>query len=180
MKKVRQTPEFDYYVLLFFLFSFAGWLWEVILFFFTEHSFINRGVYKGPYLPIYGVGGLLLYFLFRKLRGRPFLVFGGSAFVCGVLEYLTSFFLERRWGIRWWDYSGHFLNLNGRICLLGLVTFGIGGALLVCLFLPWYEKLYEKLPDRWKTVLCIVLLLVFTLDGAWCAMSPNVGEGIAF
>ncbi len=107
-------------------------------------------------------------------------MFGGSALTCSVLEYLTSFFLEHKWGIRWWDYSGHFLNLNGRICLLGVITFGIGGTLLICLILPWYEKLYEKLPDRWKTALCIVLILIFTVDGAWCAMYPNTGEGIAF
>lgn len=180
MRRIKRKCQFDYYVLLFFLLSFIGWLWEVLLFFFTEHSFINRGIYKGPYLPIYGVGGLLLFFLFRRFRRRPFLVFGGSALVCGVLEYLTSFFLERRWGIRWWDYSGHFLNLNGRICLLGITAFGTGGVLLICLFLPWYEKLYAKLPGRWKAVMCVILLLIFAADGAWCAMHPNVGKGIAF
>lgn len=180
MKKVKWNPKFDYYVLLFFLLSFIGWLWEVLLFLFTQHCFVNRGVYKGPYLPIYGVGGLLLIFLFRRLRSRPLIVFGSSALVCAVLEYLTSFFLERRWGIRWWDYSGHFLNLNGRICLLGVMTFGIGGTLLICLFLPWYEKLYVRLSDRWKVALCIVLILIFAMDGAWCAMRPNTGEGIAF
>ena len=101
MKKRR---DFDYYVLLFFCLAFVGWLWEVLLFLLTDHAFINRGVYRGPYLPIYGVGGVLLCFLLRRYRGKPFLVFALSMVVCSVLEYLTSYLLEVRWGIRWWDY----------------------------------------------------------------------------
>lgn len=178
MEKIRRTQNFDYYVLLFFLLSFLGWLWEVLLYFGTDHLFINRGVYKGPYLPVYGVGGLLLYILLRSFRRRPFLVFGISAVLCGVLEYLTSFFLEQKWGIRWWDYSGHFLNVNGRICLLGVGAFGLGGVLLICLFLPWYDRIYEKVPGRWRRLLCAILVLVFAADAAWCAMYPNVGYGI--
>ncbi len=178
MEKKKISYEFEYYVLLFFSLSFIGWLWEVALYFFTEHAFINRGVYKGPYLPIYGVGGLLLCVLLRSLGKKPVKVFFLSALACSVLEYLTSYFLERRWGIRWWDYSGHFLNINGRICLLGALVFGLGGTALVCLFLPFYEKCYQKISKKWRICLCLILLLVFAADGAYCAMRPNMGEGI--
>ena len=58
MKKENFKHGFDFYVLLFFALSFLGWIWEVLLFLVTEHAFINRGVYRGPYLPIYGAGGL--------------------------------------------------------------------------------------------------------------------------
>lgn len=179
MMKKKILHEFDYYVLLFFAISFIGWLWEVLLFFFTDHAFINRGVYRGPYLPIYGVGGLLLVFCFRRLQRKPLLVFLLSALACSVLEYLTSYFLELRWGERWWDYSGHFLNLNGRICLLGMVIFGLGGALLVCRLLPLYDKVYEKIPGKWRLVLCLVFLLVFIADATYCAVRPNTGRGIS-
>lgn len=179
MREKKLPREFDYYVLLFFILAFAGWLWEVILYIFTEHAFINRGVYRGPYLPIYGVGGLLLCFLFRSFRKKPVRVFFLSALLCSVLEYLTSFYLERRFGVRWWDYSGHFLNISGRICLLGTVIFGLGGTALVCLFLPFYEKIYRRIPKRWRTALCMVFLLVFVIDAAYCAMHPNMGDGIS-
>lgn len=180
MKKKSLPRSFDFYVLLFFIAAFAGWLWEVLLFFFTEHAFINRGVYEGPYLPIYGVGGLLLCMLLWHMKKRPLPVFLLSLSVCTVLEYLTSLFLEQKWGIRWWDYSGHFLNLNGRICLLGAVVFGLGGTALVCLFLPFYEKLYDQIPEKWRKTASIFLLLVFIADGARCAMHPNMGTGISF
>ncbi len=177
MKKRR---DFDYYVLLFFCLAFVGWLWEVLLFLLTDHAFINRGVYRGPYLPIYGVGGVLLCFLLRRYRGKPFLVFALSMVVCSVLEYLTSYLLEVRWGIRWWDYSGHVLHVNGRICLAGAVVFGLGGTGLVCLLLPAYDRLYGKLPGKWRGVLSIVLLLLFVADATYCTMSPNTGQGITF
>lgn len=180
MKSEKICRGFEYYALLFFIVSFIGWLWEVVLFFWTEHAFINRGVYRGPYLPIYGVGGLLLCFLLQKRRNRPLSVFLISAAACSVLEYFTSWFLEWLWGIRWWDYSGHFLNLNGRVCLVGAVVFGLGGTVLVCLLLPLYDRLYERIPGKWRLVLCLVLLLAFIADATYCAVQPNTGQGITW
>lgn len=180
MKKKLLPHNFDFYALLFFITAFAGWSWEVLLFLFTEHAFINRGVYEGPYLPIYGAGGLLLCLLLYRLKKRPLSVFVLSMAACTILEYLTSLFLERKWGIRWWDYSGHYLNLNGRVCLLGAVVFGLGGTLLVCLFLPFYERLYQRIPPKWRIGICFLLLFLFIGDGAWCAMHPNTGIGISY
>lgn len=179
MNTKKHIQDFDYYALLFFIISFVGWLWEVALFYFTEHTFINRGIYKGPYLPIYGVGGLILCLFLHSYRKKPLRVFVLSLIACSVLEYLTSYFLELQWGIRWWDYSGHFLNINGRICLIGAVIFGFGGTALVCLFLPLYQKIYDGLSQRWRLILMIVLLLIFAADAAYCSMSPNTGYGIS-
>lgn len=179
MEKKKISHEFDYYALLFFLLAFIGWSWEVLLYLCTAHVFINRGVYRGPYLPIYGVGGLALCFLFRPLQRKPLRVFLLSAAVCSVLEYFTSWFLEWLWGIRWWDYSGHFLNLNGRICLVGAVVFGLGGTALVCLLLPLYDRLYREIPVKWRIAICLFLLLVFIADATYCAVRPNTGRGIS-
>ena len=180
MMRKKTTHEFDYYVLLFFGMAFIGWLWEVGLYLVTEHAFVNRGVYRGPYLPIYGTGGLLLCLLLRSLRRRPVMVFFLSMALCSGLEYVTSLLLERRWGIRWWDYSGHFLNLNGRICLLGALVFGLGGTVLVCLLLPLFERLYGRIAKKWRIALCLLLLLVFIADATYCAVRPNTGRGISW
>lgn len=175
----KNSHEFDYYVFMFFILAFIGWIWEVLLFFFTEHAFINRGVYRGPYLPVYGVGGLLLLFLLRPLKRRPFLVFCASAVICSALEYFTGYFLEKRWGLKWWDYSGHFMNLHGRICLAGAVIFGLGGMALICFCLPAYERLYGKISPKWRIAVCIILLLAFVADATYCAVRPNTGRGIS-
>lgn len=172
--------SFGFYVLLFFLLSFVGWLWEVIIYLVIEHRWINRGVYLGPYLPIYGAGGLLLWFLLHRLHKKKILTFLLSAAICSVVEYVTSAFLEWKWGMRWWDYSGYFMNLNGRICLLGAVCFGVGGMLLNCFFMPGYMWAYRRISPGCRGILCVILLAVFVLDATFCAVSPNRGHGIAW
>lgn len=180
MSEKNKLHDFNFYCLLFFVLAFIGWSWEVLLHLVTEHAFVNRGIYKGPYLPIYGAGGLLIYFLFGRWKKKPVRVFLGSFVLCTGLEYLTSYFLEAKWGIRWWDYSGHFLNINGRVCLLGSACFGIGGALLVCLFAPIYERQMEKMPQKLRIFLMILFLSVFVADAARAAVFPNMGSGISY
>lgn len=169
---------FDFYVLLFFIVSFAGWLWEAGIYLVTEHTWVNRGVYYGPYLPIYGSGGLLLWFMLHRLYRKPLWTFCLSALICSVLEYATSVFLEWKWGVRWWDYEEHFMNLNGRVCLLGAICFGVGGMLLNCWLLPWYMRLYHRISRKWRLILCGVLLAVFILDVTYCAVNPHSGYGV--
>ncbi len=176
-KKTART--FDFYVILFFLVSFAGWLWEVGIFLVTERDWINRGVYNGPDLRLDGVGGRLLWFLLHRLHKRPFVTFLLSAVLCSALEYFTSVILEWRWGVRWWDYSGYRFNLNGRICLLGAVCFGLGGMALNCYLMPLYLRLYHKISRRWRLILCGIFLALFLLDITYCAVSPNMGHGIS-
>lgn len=176
VKKIIQS--FDFYCILFFVLACIGWIWEVILTFFTSHTFVNRGIYKGPYLPIYGVGGMLLYFLLYRYRKNPRLVFGYSLVICSLLEYFAGWFLEVRWGRKWWDYSGHFMNLNGRICLLGALCFGFGGMLLVCLLIPLYERGIGKIPEKIRVMISVLLILLFVADAAYCAIRPNTGYGI--
>jgi len=115
-------------ILLFFAFSFIGWVWEVSLHLITDGVFVNRGVLHGPWLPIYGTGGVMILAVLNKFREKPLVEFLLTIVLCGCVEYFTSWFLEiTHNGQKWWDYSGYFLNLNGRICAEGLLVFGLGG-----------------------------------------------------
>lgn len=177
-KKCVQKRKPDFYILLFFLASFAGWLWEAGIYLVTEHALINRGIFYGPYLPIYGVGGLLLWFLLHRFHEKWLLTFLLSAAICSVLEYGTGAFMEWKWDMRWWDYSGHFMNLNGHICLLGAVCFGLGGMLLNCYLMPYYMRLYHKISAKWRRLLCGILLVVFVVDMLYCLVRPHSGENV--
>lgn len=178
MKRKKNVQSFDFYCILFFVLACIGWIWEVLLSIFSAHTFVNRGIYKGPYLPIYGVGGILLYFLLYRHRKKPWLVFICSLAICSLLEYAAGWFLEVRWGRKWWDYSGHFMNLNGRVCLTGALCFGAGGTLLICVLIPVYERLIEKIPEKIRMMISILLVLFFVADAAYCAIRPNTGYGI--
>lgn len=175
----RAVRPFDYYALLFFTTAFAGWLWEVLLYLVTAHAFVNRGVYRGPYLPVYGVGCLLLMLLLRRLRRRPLTVFVFSCILCTALEYFTGVWLLWKWGVRWWDYSGHLCSVDGHICLTSAAAFGLGGTLLICIFLPVFNRCYHRMTIAVRVTLCILFTLVFIADAAYSAMQPNTGKYIS-
>lgn len=180
--KIKPVEKYEKYTLLlmFFIFAFIGWSWEVILHLFEDNMFINRGVMFGPWLPIYGCGSVLILILFRKLTGRPILLFFSIAFLCGFLEYTTSWFLETYKGVRWWNYEGYFLNLQGRVCFIGLLVFGIGGCLLLYYLAPQADRIIRKLPLRWKKIIGLLLLLCFALDVIYSIKNPNTGQGVTF
>ena len=166
-------------ILLFFILSFWGWGWEVSLHLVTDGEFVNRGVLHGPWLPIYGGGGVLILMLLNKLRRRPVMEFFGIIVLCGCIEYFTSLGLELlHHGERWWDYTGYFLNLNGRICAEGLLVFGIGGIAIVYMLAPLFDNLIQRIRPWLLIPLCLMLLTAFTIDCVYSAEHPNSGKGI--
>ena len=104
---------------------------EVVWNVFTDKKLVNRGFLIGPYCPIYGVGCLLLVFLLGRFKGQPVILFLMSIIVCSILEYSTSYIMEKLFKARWWDYSEYKFNLNGRICAATMIPFGILGVLVV-------------------------------------------------
>ena len=120
-------------ILMFFLFSFTGWIWEVLIHIIEDGMFINRGLLLGPWLPIYGTGGVLILMLLKRWRSQPLMTMGLIMLLCGTVEYITSIGLEFFFGQRWWDYSDMLFNFQGRICLEGLLIFGIGGLFFIYL-----------------------------------------------
>ena len=165
-------------ILMFFVFSIFGWLWEVSLHMVNYGEFVKRGVLHGMWLPIYGSGGLLILTLLKRLRHKPVAEFFSIIILCGAVEYLTSWLLEAATGARWWDYTGYFLNLHGRICAEGLLIFGIGGMMIVYVFAPALDSLLRRLKRTLVIPLCIVLTLFFLGDLCYSARYPNKGEGI--
>lgn len=167
-------------VLFFFSFSFVGWFWEVFYTLLNEGVLANRGTMHGPWLPIYGVGGVIIIFLLKPLRKNPWLMFIGAFVACGALEYFTAWILEVLFDTKWWDYTGYFLNIDGRICLEGLFVFGLAGVAFTYVFAPLLDNLYMKIKPSAKKPVCIVLGVLFLADLAWSALSPNTGSGVTY
>ena len=156
-----------------------GWFWEVALHLLQAGEFVNRGVLHGPWLPIYGNGAILILLLLYRLRKKPFAEFTAIIIVCGVIEYMTSLILEfLHGGAKWWDYTGYYLNLNGRICAEGLLVFGVGGMAFIYVLAPMLDNLIEQIQLKILVPLCTVLLLVYCVDTVYSTIHPNTGEGI--
>lgn len=183
MKQIDQKQvrtDFIYYVWLFFLLSVFGWLWEGFLYLFKDDAYVNRGFLTGPWLPIYGIGGIMLEILLCKWRDRPFLIFLSAMALCTVLEYAAGWYLELTWGVKWWDYSKTPLNLHGRICFLSSLLFGLGGMSLVWVVSPLFYSLYQRVPTRIRVAAGLLMIGIFTADAAYSAMVPHMGYGVTY
>ena len=154
------------YFLLFFCCSVLGWVMEVTCKLFQFHRFINRGFLIGPYCPIYGSGVVLVTVLVGGLigirGGTPGEVFLAGFFICGGLEYFISWYMEKAFHARWWDYSRKPMNLNGRVWIGNLMLFGLASVVIVLWIDPLYFRIIEKLPLFWLhfAAIAIVALLV--------------------
>ena len=165
-------------VIMFFIFSNFGWMWELLYYFLMKGKLINRGVLHGPWLPIYGVGGLIVLTLLTRVRKRPFVFFVSAVTLCGTVEYFTGWALEELFGAQWWNYDGYFLNLNGRVCAEGLFVFGICALAFIYVLAPLLDNMIRKINRRVLLPLALTLLLILAADIVYSKMVPNTGYGI--
>lgn len=174
----QRTYSASSLILLFFTFSGFGWVWEVILHIIEDGMIINRGILAGPWLPIYGFGGILILCILKKWREQPLHLFGLIPLLCGIIEYLTSVALEILFGVRWWDYSDMLFQIQGRVCVEGLIVFSFGGLFVVYAAAPLLDNHLQKLSGRTRVILCTLFLLLFMGDVVYSFLHPNMGFGI--
>lgn len=163
--------EIQRYFLFMMSISILGWCMEVTCKYIEFHRFINRGFLIGPYCPIYGVGSVLIVLLLSPYSDAPLTVFLLGMVLCGTLEYLTSYLMEKLFNARWWDYSRRRFNLNGRICANTLIPFGLLGLILVYLLHPLLFGLFEKFSPLALNIVSGCLLALFLAD---IVISANV------
>lgn len=154
----------EIYFMMFIFYSVAGWLMEVTLGLIEKHKFVNRGFLIGPYCPIYGVGVVSVSLLLSKISNNIVLLFLLSTLICGTLEYLTSYLMEKIFKARWWDYTRRKFNINGRICLETLIPFGIISVLVICFVNPWLLNILHQIPNNTLNILVIILMLIYLVD----------------
>ena len=153
------------YFLLYFIYSVIGWGMETSLISIKNKRLINRGFLLGPYCPIYGAGALFIILIVNKFSNNdPVLLFLLTVFVCGALEYLTSWIMEVCFKARWWDYSNRKFNLNGRICLMNLIAFGVLGLMVIYVLNPFFTSLLTKLNESQIKWIAIGLSIIFIID----------------
>ena len=184
LKKISINTDYDQsysvrnLILLFFTASFIGYSWEVLLHLVIDGTFVNRGTMFGPWLPIYGFGVILILSLLKPFRKKPLLFFISAMILAGILEYSTSFLLEILLHKKWWDYTGYFCNLHGRICLEGLLLFGFGGAAITYFLAPLLNSLFNKIKYKIIFIICFILVSLFGIDVVYSVQHPNTGIGI--
>ncbi len=151
------------YFLCFAVFSFIGWAYESAYYTIQRRKLVNSGFLSTCFCPIYGIGALLDLLLLGWIENACVLFVAGIV-VTGVLEYFVSWMLEALFGRRWWDYTGWPLNINGRVCALGALAFGIMTVLLVKFIAPFTIGMISNMSLITTYILTAVIAFVMVAD----------------
>lgn len=168
--------------LVFLVYSFVGWLMEVAISIFISKNRkpSNRGFLIGPLCPIYGVGALIMTFLLRDTHNIVE-VFVVAAVSSAILEYCTSFVMERLFRVRWWDYHHERFNLNGRVCLKMILVFGLMGVIVTQVTNPVLLEFINNINETVRVIIAAVLLVILLTDLAvtlWLIVGCRVTAGV--
>lgn len=152
------------WVLFFFFYSFAGWIWESCYVSVRKHRWVNRGFMHGPMLPIYGSGALVVLISTIGVRENVVLIFLFGMTAATLLEYVTGAAMESLFHVRYWDYSNQKLNLHGYICVSSSLCWGCFSVLLVRVCHVPIETVVLKLPLIAADGIAFVLVAVAAAD----------------
>ncbi len=156
-----------YLFLFFFTASVLGYCAEVCFCTLQNHKLTwQRGFLIGPYIPIYGVGTVVVLYALRRYFNDPLALFLMSTIVCTVIEYFTSWIMEKIFKVRWWDYSHKLFNIDGRVCLINSILFGLAGLVVVYLVYPIVNNILTAIPPKHIVLISTICLIVFISDFA--------------
>ncbi len=156
--------DFRILFLLFIMYSFSGWCIEVVDTYIIKKKFVNRGFLIGPYCPIYGIGCICMILLLSRYINDVITLFIMCILLFSVLEYMTSYVMEKLFNARWWDYSKRKFNINGRICLETMIPFGFAGLFVMYIVNPFFIYILTSLPDFLLNIFFIVIGILFISD----------------
>ena len=165
--KVVPVYEMSIYdaFLVFIIFSVIGWISEVIfVLLFVDHKFVNRGFLHGPLCPIYGLGGLVILLLPSRLYSTWIPLFFASMVLCTIVEYFSSWLLEKLFHTLWWDYSNVPLNIHGRVCLIMSVLFGFLGLFIIRFAMPHIMNVLDSIGAPWIKRISLVIFVILIVD----------------
>ena len=152
----------------FLLYCFIGWVYESIWCCLIYHhlGFINRGFLFGPWIPIYGIGFYIIYGLFKLMKvKKPILVFLAGTFIATTIELIASYIIDAAMHKKLWDYTGYFLNFQGRIAFEPSIMFGVMIFAAICLIQPGIIKVQNKIREsKIHNVIFIIITILFAID----------------
>lgn len=148
----------------FIIYSFLGWIMESVVRSICERKIINTGFLKGPFCPIYGIGATIMFLFLEGFQNRPILLFFIAIIVLTIWEYIVGVFLEKAFRTKYWDYSDHKYNFQGRVCLTNSICWGILGVLFVKYIHPFVQEMIAKVNVSLVNYIMAIFFFVFIVD----------------
>lgn len=163
MKVKRIIKKIVFYLLLFYIGSIIGYIYEMLYCILIKGHITNRGALFGPWLPIYGIGVCLLTII-SKIKDKKLLTIILTFLSMGTVEYLIGLLSLKVFHKRYWDYRDEPFNIDGIICLESLLAFTIGGLIFIYILYPLYKKYYYRIKDKYVYIIDICLSILFIID----------------
>lgn len=174
--KVKDKKIINFIIRIFWIFvigSICGFFIEMLYtLVYTRDFQIRKGLIYGPFIPIYGIGAVAYYLLISKVK-EPKEAFFAGMFMGGILEYLCSFFQEIFFGTISWDYSERIMNLNGRVCLLYCVYWGIIAIIFLKVIYPWFKQIDSLIYKKSIRIFTIFFMLFMLFDISISCMAAD-------
>lgn len=152
------------YIIDFFLiYSFVGWVLESVYKTICTKKLVNSGFLYGTFCPIYGIGALIMY-LFLSICNNVITVFLVGFVILSIWEYLVSWGIEKIFHETYWDYSNYKFNINGRVCLLNSIFWGVLGVIFTYIVHPFVQAQIIKVNDTLLIIITIILVIGMLID----------------
>lgn len=156
--------SFIQWLLIFYIYAFAGWIFECCVVSIQQKHPVNRGFLRGPMLPIYGFGAIIMIYTALPLNGNPIKVYFAGLVVATIFEYVVGVLMEAIFHVKYWDYSEHRFQFQGRICLQSSLAWGVLSVLLIFVFQPPINSLLEQFTTIPLLFTVIILSVYFVTD----------------
>ena len=149
----------------FIIYSFLGFIVETIFGMLTKGVIESRrSCFYGPFCCIYGLGAAIMIPGLQKFKHSNWTLFIAGAIEGSAVEYVVSLIGELIFQIKWWDYSNMPFNINGRICILFTVFWGVLALGLMRLINPYIERMIDSIPKKIFNFLTIFLTVFLLFD----------------
>lgn len=148
----------------FYFYCFFGWCFESSYVSLKKRKPVNRGFMKGPFLPLYGSGAIMMLVVSKPFLGHWWAVYIAGCIGATVLEYVTGVVMEALFKVRYWDYSNQPFNFQGQICLSSTLAWGGLTLLMNYVIHKPIENLVLGIPADALTAVTVLLTIYIACD----------------
>ena len=152
------------WLFLFYFYCFGGWCFESVFVSIKSRKWVNRGFMRGPFLPLYGTGAIMMLVVSMPFVDNVLLTYFAGVIGATALEYVTGVAMEALFKMRYWDYSGRFMNYKGHICLRSSIAWGFFTILMTRVIHRPIEQLMFSLPEKVLHHLTVLLTVYIVAD----------------
>lgn len=148
----------------FYFYCFAGWCFESVYVSLKSRKWVNRGFMRGPFLPLYGSGAIMMLVVSRPYVDNIWLTYISGVVGATALEYVTGVTMEALFKVRYWDYSQRLLNFQGHICLRSSLTWGLFTVMMTRVIHRPVEEMMYMIPEQVLYYVTVILTVYIVAD----------------